>query len=189
MKNIWVLFVVLCYSGICLAEESNKWFVGLGIGISKYKESSLSENDELISFSGGYTFNDIFSVEAGYIDLGGVKARVVPDNLISLSQDTLSIDVKGFTVSSLFSWQMIDSLRLSAKLGLSSLDVNKQWSGGTFDDPDLASDTGGTETDVYAGVQLQYQVSESLSLGLNWDRYKIEGADIDGVYGRINIHF
>lgn len=78
---------------------------------------------------------------------------------------------------------------MSGKLGVAILDVNKQWSGGTVIDPNLANDTGGTETEIFFGAQLQYSFNESLSLELNWDRYEVEEVDVDGIYTKINIHF
>lgn len=189
MEKIWVLLVAVSYSGLCLAEEEKPWFIGLGVGSAEYDEPAFSERDNLVSFSGGYVFNDIFSVEVSYIDLGSVESRTLPSGLISLTQDTLTLEAKGFTVASIFSWQVAAPLALSAKLGVSVWDIDKQWSGGTIIDNNLASDTGGTETDLFVGVQLQYKISESLSLGLNWDRYKVEDIDIDGTYAKINIHF
>lgn len=95
MKNMWILFVVLTYSSFGFAAEDNKWIIGLGIGSTKYQESVFSDSDNLVSISGGYIYSDAFSIEAGYIDLGSVMDRVVPDDVISINQDTLSLEAKG----------------------------------------------------------------------------------------------
>ncbi len=198
MKKIWILIVAVSHSGICLAEDSNQWFVGFGIGSAEYERSafsqferpsSFSDSDALISLSGGYVFNEVFSVEAGYIDLGSVEDRLLSDDEVSVGPDTLFLEAHGITVSSKFSWQLTAPLALSAKLGVSVFDVDKQWSGGFVFDPDLASDTGGTETNVFFGVQLQYKLSDSWSLGLNWDRYDVEEIDVDGIYVNAGFHF
>jgi hypothetical protein len=189
VKNAWFLFIAVSYSSICFAGEDNKWFIGLGVGNAAYENSVFSENDDLIFFSGGHAFNEIFSVEIGYIDLGGVKGRLLPNDVISLTQDTLSLDAKGFTVASKFSWEVALPLVLSAKVGVSVLDIDKRWSGGTLVDTSLANDTGGTETEFFLGAQLQYKISESFSVELNWDRYEVEGINVDGVYAKTNIHF
>jgi len=189
MKNTCLLFIVVSCSSACFAEEDSKWFIGLGAGNSEYEDSAFSEKDDLISFSGGYVFNEFISVEAGYIDLGNVRDRVLPDDIISLTQDTLSLDAKGFTVASKFSWEVAHRLVLSAKAGVSVLDIDKRWSGGILVDTSLSNDTGGTETDFFLGVQFQYKVSESFSMELNWDRYEVEGIDVDGIYVKANIHF
>ena len=188
MKKIWLIFIVVIQSGFCLADDKN-WYVGLGIGNAKYKESSFSENDNLFSISGGYVFNDFISVDASYIDLGNVKGSVINEDAISLVQDVLALDAKGFTVASVYSWQLTTPLTLSAKLGVSVFDLNKKWSGGTFVDPILAADTGGSEVDLFVGAQLQYMLSDTISLGLNWDRYQLDKTDVDGLYARIKFHF
>lgn len=189
VKNTWLLFIVVSCSSACFAGEDNEWFIGLGAGNAEYEDSTFSEKDDLISLSGGFVFNEFFSVEAGYIDLGGVEGRVLPDDVISLTQDTLSLDATGFTVASKFSWEVALPLVLSAKAGLSVLDIDKRWSGGTLINTSLVNDTGGTETEFFLGAQLQYKVSELFSIELNWDRYKVEGIDVDGIYAKTNIHF
>ena len=189
MKNTLLLFIAVSYSNVCFAGEDNKWFIGLGVGNSQYEDSAFNEDDNLIFLSGGYVFSDVFSVEAGYIDLGSVKDRIFPDDVISLNQDTLSLEAQGFTIASRFSWKVTEPLALSAKLGVSILDIDKQWSGGTWFDTNLANDTGGTETELFFGIQLQYKISDPISLELNWDRYKVEEVDVDGIYAKVNIHF
>jgi len=114
---------------------------------------------------------------------------LLPNDVISLTQDTLSLDAKGFTVASKFSWEVALPLVLSAKVGVSVLDIDKRWSGGTLVDTSLANDTGGTETEFFLGAQLQYKISESFSVELNWDRYEVEGINVDGIYAKTNIHF
>ncbi len=188
MKKIWLLLVVVSYSGFCLADDRN-WYVGLGLGNAKYDESNFSENDNLFSLSGGFVFNDFISIDASYIDLGNVNGPTVNPDVISLIQDNLEIDANGFTVASVFNWQLTTPLTLSAKLGVSVFDINKKWSGGTVVDPILAADTGGSEVDLFFGAQLQYMLSDSVSLGLNWDRYQLDKTDIDGLYARIKFHF
>ncbi|HBC58221.1 MAG TPA: hypothetical protein DCZ03_13765 [Gammaproteobacteria bacterium] len=189
IKNILILSIAFSFSDMCFAEEDSKWFIGFGLGSAEYDGSNFSGSDNLISLSGGYIFSGIFSFEAGYIDLGNVKDRIIPDNVISIHPDTLSLEAQGFTIASKFSWEVAEPLALSAKLGVSILDIDKQWSGGTVFNSTLTNDTGGTETEFFFGAQLQYIVGEKLTIELNWDRYKVEDVDIDGIYGKVNIHF
>lgn len=189
MKNTWLLFIAVSSSNVCFAGEDNKWFIGLGAGNTEYQDSVFNEKDNLISMSGGYVFKENLSVEAGYIDLGTDRGTVFSDDLILLTQDTLSIEAKGVTIASKFSWEMALPIILSAKVGVSVLDIDIRWSGGTLINTNLANDTGGTETKFFLGAQLQYKVNESFSIDLNWDRYKVEGIDVDGIYAKANIHF
>lgn len=187
----WVLLFVSTVSGSCFAGEENKWFVGPGVGKANYSSGSFSSKDDadMSSVSAGYSYRDVFSVEVAYVDLGGVRERLLPDGVVSLDQDTLVLDVKGYTIASVLSMLVTDSAVFSGKLGVSVLDVEKRYSGGTFVNPVLANDTGGTETGIFTGFQLKYRMNESFSLGLNWDRFRSEEIDIDAVYGRVEIGF
>jgi hypothetical protein len=189
MKKAWILFMALSYTGASIAKEDHDWYIGAGVGKANFEDSYFSESDNLLSLSGGYIFSKFFAVEAGYVDLGSVKGSVLPDNFITLNQDTLSLDASGFVVASKFKWELSTSLELAAKAGVSVIDSDKRWSGGTLVDGSIANDTGGTAAELFLGVQIQYQVSERFSVQLNWDRYKIEEIDVDGVYAKVNFHF
>lgn len=189
MKKTYFLFIAIIFSNLCHANDDDKWFVGFGGGSAKYEGPIFKADDNLVMLSGGYVFSNIVSVEASYIDLGNVSDRVIPSNQISLTQDILTLEARGFTAASIFGWEIMESVTLSGKLGISILDIEKQWSGGTLIDADLANDIGGNEMKFFAGVQLKYQINESFSLGINWDRYEVENIDVDGIYASANIHF
>lgn len=191
MKPITLLLITaiaLIYSPQSFSKTKH-WLVGVGIGTANYKTATFDANDSLKVFSASYAFNEFFALQAGYIYLGEVKNRVVADNVISLTQDTVSLKAKGYTLSSVLSWQMADRLTISAKLGLAALDVSKQWSGGTLVDDVLANDTGATNTNMIMGLQLQYKMTQRIAVGINWDRYQIKDADIDGVYANVKLLF
>lgn len=186
MKQHLLLLPVLI-AGPCIADDN--WYVGIGAGIAEYDKGQFQPDDTLLQLSGGFRFNTVFAVEAAYVDLGDVQDRALPEDTVSLAQDTLAMDVRGIKVAPALRWEVLDSFFLSGRLGVAVLDIDKEWSGGTVVDPQLANDTGGTETEMFGGVRVQYSASDAVSVGLSWDRYEVEDIDVDGIYATIGYSF
>src|SRR6476619_1304874 len=56
--------------------QDHHMYMGAGVGQSKVNEGSYDDRDTAFSVFGGYDFNQYFSVEAGYADLGNLKSNV-----------------------------------------------------------------------------------------------------------------
>jgi hypothetical protein len=164
-------------------------YMGIGLGQAAYRDGLFKDSGTLATLYAGYRLTEQLSLELAYIDLGKAEDRVVPDGVISLTQDTLHLDVSAFTIAPALRQRILPSLEVSALAGLAVLDVQKTWWGGTVVDPVLAEDTGGIETQPFWGLRLLYEISGTQAVGMSWQHHEAEGVAIEAVYGSFQASF
>lgn len=189
MRKYWLLGIFVFGTSMLYADNQDKIVFGIGAGNAEYNKGAFNEDDKLETFSFGYEYSDFYSVELSYINLGQVTDRFFPPNVVTVTPDILSLESKGITLAPAFEFDFSDNWSFAARLGLSILDVEKQWLGGTVTDSFYLNDTGGTETEFFYGFRLQYDLDDSMSLEINWDNYEVESIDVDTVYAKINFYF
>lgn len=171
---------MLAASNMALAQASeDPWAIGLSAGQANYQYRAFDESDTALGLSVAYQATPWISFEAAYIDLGNVTGRILPDSMVSLVQDTLTLDARGLTLSSILHWQVASRWSLNARVGMSLLDIKKRWSGGTVVDPALAADTGGSETELTLGAHAAYSLTDEVEVHLGWQRLVVEETDVD----------
>ncbi len=189
MKKYWSLGIILLATSMLYAEEETQIYLGYGLGTAEYMKGAYADDDNLEMLALGYKYSDFYSVEFSYIDLGTVRDRYFPSNVVTITPDILQLDTKAITIAPAFEWDLSRNWSVSARAGLAILDTEKQWSGGTVIDDFYLNDTGGVDTDFFYGFRLQYHLSDDLSLELNWDNYDIESINVDTIYAKLNLYF
>lgn len=189
LKNLPLVGIFILSSSMLYAEEENQLYVGIGAGTADYQKGPFNDDDNLKTFSIGYDYSDFYSVEVSYLDLGTVSDRYFPNNVITVTPDTLMLDVKGLTIAPAFEFDLSPHWSVSARLGLAVLEFDKTWFGGTVIDDTYLYDDGVTETDFFYGFRLQYDMNDHTTFELNWDKYEVDSIDVDTVYAKLNFYF
>jgi OOP family OmpA-OmpF porin len=148
MKKI--ALAVLLSAFVAAPAVAADMYVGVNVGSAKIDASNL---DSTTSFAllGGYTFNQYFAAEVGYIDFG--------------SKDYSGFNVKSsaWSISGVGSYPFNEQFSVFAKLGIASTTV----------------DSGGTSTgksDLTYGIGGQFNVNKQVGIVLGYDVYKIGNA-------------
>jgi hypothetical protein len=178
--------ILVCAPALA-AEE--RWFVGAGAGLADFEKGNFSGDDRFLRAAGGWRLNPHLALEGAWIDVGEVSDTVRDPDGVAITQDTLTVRGRGLTLGPVLSWSPLAPVELSLRFGLSVLDVDRSWSGGTVIDPELAADTGSTDSAFFAGARIAGRLGQALWVGLNLDRYELEGVDVDATYVDVRIRF
>ena len=180
------------------AEDSN-WYGGASIGQSRAKidderiaarllssglTSSIVDDNRHTSYKlfGGYQLNKNFALEAGYFDLGqfGFTATTVPAGTL-----TGKIKLKGFNFDVVGSMPVADKFSVLGRLGLNYAKAQDEFaSTGVVNSPTTPSPSK-SSMNYKAGMGLQYDLSKSMGLRAEAERYRID--DAVGNKGDVNM--
>lgn len=171
--SVAVLLATAMIGSSVHAAEQNRFFVEAGVGMSSADTGingsgvSVDEDDVFFSIGAGYGFNNMFAMEAGYIDLGEVKVSV------PASAYTATGSADGFYFGPRLTLEITPQFDAYGRVGVLAWDAEVKDSNGFS-----ASDDG---TDVYFGIGAAYKISDQVSLGADWTRYtfKSDGEDLD----------
>lgn len=162
------------------------FFAEVGAGMTKVDTDvdnipgvSVDDEDMFFSIGGGYSFNKIFALEAGYTDLGEAE--------ISIPQIAYSatISADGFYFGPRLTLELSPKFEAYGRIGMFVWD-------GEFKDSDgySVSDDG---SDIYFGIGAAYKISDQVSLGADWTRFTVESdgdeADIDTFGAKLKFNF
>jgi OOP family OmpA-OmpF porin len=181
------LAVIAC--PYALAQNSG-WYSGASIGQSSAKiddarisssllgsgfsSSTITDDDRDTAYKlyGGYQYNRYLSLEGGYFDLGkfGFTATTVPAGTL-----TGTIKLRGLNLDLVGSMPMTERFSAFARLG-----VNYAEAADTFSGTGLVNvinpNPSKRETNLKAGLGLQYLITDSLALRGELERYRINDA-------------
>lgn len=162
------------------------FFAEVGVGMTKVDTDvdnipgvSVDDEDMFFSIGGGYSFNKMFALEAGYTDLGEAEISI-PSIAYSA---TISAD--GFYVGPRLTFELAPKFEAYGRIGMLVWD-------GEFKDSDgySVSDDG---SDIYFGIGAAYKISDQVSLGADWTRFTVESdgdeADIDTFGAKLKFNF
>lgn len=167
--------LVICAPGAQAADSRNAdagFYGGLGLGRSAtdLEAGSLGavtdERDGAWKAFGGYQFNRIFAIEAGYYDLGRASA--------ASTAGSATFDSTALQVSAVGTLPLTSQLGLLGKVGVARTDTDVI---GTVGAPFSTSDK---ETNPSYGLGLRYDATKTFGLRGEWERFQIGGAGIAG---------
>jgi OmpA-OmpF porin, OOP family len=144
---------------------------GQGLGVS-----SIDHRDRDTGYKvfGGYQFNRNFAVEAGFFDLGsfGYTATTVPAG--TLGGD---IRVKGLNLDLVGTWPLTDRLSALGRVGVTSSRTTGSFgASGAAGMPYANANPSQRGTNYKVGAGLAYAFTDSLSMRLEAERYRINDA-------------
>lgn len=185
MKTISALLLsAAALSPLAAHAEGGTWYAAIAIGQSTYDadkgdadrslnsagfaitDSSLDDSDTGYKIMGGYKFNDNLAVEAGYVDLGHAtyKVSVTGANAkLDLHAYGLSVDAVGTLP---FGAGFSGYLRAGLIAAWVESDVSATGSGGSASD-----DSTDSSVKPAAGVGLAYDLNETLTVRIEYERY------------------
>ena len=176
MKNIaWIIATTVAgLSAPCensqAAQEHAGLFINGNIGQSTVNEGLYDDNDTAYDVNAGYrwelTSNVVLGAEGGYVDLGRWSAKSSPVPAVEFLSDA---KLSGWSAGVTAHLNLTDNWYLSGRTGLFRAEIQ-----GDRLVAGLPLHTEGTSTSGYAGAAVGHDFSNNLSVGLNYDYYKVE---------------
>jgi opacity protein-like surface antigen len=151
------------------AADSSGFFINGNVGQSKLDADFFDDDDTAFGGNVGYRWllapSVLLGVEGGYTDLGKFKAEDSPSGI--------GAKLKGWNLGANGHFNMTDNWYVSGRAGWFRCDTDITTAFvGHFDD---------TSNGWYAGAGFGYDFNRNISLGLNYDHYKVDrnpGSDL-----------
>lgn len=212
MKTISaLLFSAVALSPLAAHAQDSNWYAVLSVGQSTFDvdksdfndvvndtglvtpaNSSLDDTDTGYKIQAGYTFNENFAVEGGYVDLGRMSYDTDIDRSAIISVHgaaSAELQAYGFNIDAVGILPLGSGFSLFGKVGAiiahteSDASVTATVSNGV-DSESVNEDAHKTETSLKptAGVGFSFDLTETLSARIEYERFfglKTEGDDVD----------
>ena len=148
------LIPLLALPGVALSQDIPGWYIGFGIGQSKFKGACCDDTDTAGKILGGYQFSRNFDFELGYADLGQAKSGNV------------TFGAKGFEATGVGMLPLGRGFSALARGGLFIWNADLKTPGSSVD---------ATGTDLTYGLGLKFDFNRDFSARVEWQRYKDVG--------------
>jgi OOP family OmpA-OmpF porin len=163
-----------------VAVADGTWYVGASIGSTNLDNGvdgfQLDSDSTAKRFYGGYSFNEHFSVDGGYLDLGQFDTFVdSAGNPIQISEDA-----DGFLFAATGSIPLSDKLSLYGRLGAFFWDGESLI--GNVDD-------NVSDVNAHLAVGIRAIVYKNLSITADWSRFDLDGTTADLVAIGLQVGF
>ncbi|MCK4586800.1 MAG: outer membrane beta-barrel protein [Gammaproteobacteria bacterium] len=149
----------------CLASGANAEgiYAGISLGNASPEDSAF---DSAVGWKlfGGYEVNNNLAIEGGYTSFGEMDGPTI-------FGFSTSVEPTGFELAAIGSYPINDQFSFFGKLGFLAWDFKVNIDG-------LGSDST-TGTDIFFGLGGKYNLSNNLDLRATWERYTVEGDNID----------
>ena len=152
-------------------------FIGASVGQASYDMtcpagSTCDDTDTAWKIYGGLEVNEYISMEAGYVNLGKFEASgTTEDGPVSATAE-----VHGMRIQVIGSYAINPSFSLIGRGGMNILNLEKN---GTIAAP--TNNVGDTDVAWSLGLGAQFNLSESVGLRAEWERYfKVGDEDTTG---------
>ncbi|MCU4674704.1 porin family protein [Catenovulum sp. 2E275] len=162
----------LLLSGLAHADSStgvdhNGLYVGAGYGLLKVKgDDEFDDEDNAVNVFAGLQFNQILSIEGGYIDFG------------EYGNDVFNSSVDGYTLALKAGIPLHERITLYAKGG-------QLWWQSDLSNTNDSEDVDGQ--DLFYGVGASFALTESWDLNLEYTRFDLEfERDEIGIFAEID---
>jgi len=147
---------------------------------------SCDDSDTVYKFFGGYMFNQNFGVELSYNILGEVNASFSDSETSDYA--SFSAEPTAVGLALVGSISVSDKFSLFGKVGYANWDVDIKvavdMEGEVFSESESEGDS-----DVFYGFGGKYRYSESIGLRLEWERFDLDGLDVDAISVGFQLHF
>lgn len=165
--------------------------------------TTIDDTDITASIGMGVELSDYVALEAGYVLLGETSLSTSSPVSETLYGSTVTIDgtfavgVDGFTLGVKGQLPVSDEMSIFGRFGLYKWSSDAKFSGSvtidgsTYSGSTIASLDDGT--DPYFGVGIAYNVTEDITLDVNWTRYVLEvlseSLDVDTLNVGVSFNF
>jgi len=166
--------------GFALARSPG-WFVEGEVGnvdaSGVISDFTFDNDDTGWSFGFGYSFNEYFSLQAGYSDMGSYLGTDCPPPLLCLVTNFEDIDLTGWSAAATASWPLGNNFELFGTVGAMYWDADFS----TFNHLNDSS------TDLLYGVGAAWWPSEHWRLSLSYEA--VDFADLESILAGLRYQF
>ena len=143
-------------------------------------------------FNVGFDVTSNFAIKAGYMDLNEASndtnsAIADPSILGYQSNKSLSNTAEGFSLGSVYRYNVTDALGFTGSVGVFNWESNLDGQSFNGNVQGVSDQTGGT--DIYFGLGGGYQLTNDVSLSIEWEHYKLNDENTDMLSIGVNYHF
>lgn len=193
-KSMGILALAITATGFASSASAAGGYIFADVGRSDFDVGSepnisVDDTDTLYGVGLGYSFNDYFSIEAGFADLGETSASSrgpISANLYGSNvtiDGKIALDANGFFYGIRGDLPITESFNLFARLGMLHWQSDADVSGTVTIDGTSSSGSFSENiddgTDPYVGIGADYGITDHVSLNAQWNRYMLEVADED----------
>jgi OOP family OmpA-OmpF porin len=176
--GVLVMAAASCASATALAQDGRA-YLGFALGQSQADldctgTTSCEDSDTAWKVFGGYAFNRHFALEAGYANLGEASASVPAFGGIPAAD--VAIETTAFELVGVGLLPLAERFSVYGKLGLYRADTEVRVSFAGLGSVSRSDDN----TDLTFGLGLRYDVTPSLGVRAEWQRYSDVSADAFG---------
>jgi OmpA-OmpF porin, OOP family len=149
-----------------LADDAAGFYVGAGIGEAHNKSGEFDGSDTAFQIFGGYSFNEHFALELGYVDAGTQDDRI--------GDLELENESSGIVVSALAAVPVGPIVSLYGKVGYAFYDASARMRLGNLQESESASDE-----DALYGVGVELAVLRGLRLRAEYEIVDVNDGDFE----------
>jgi OOP family OmpA-OmpF porin len=152
-------------SQLAMADDSG-FYVGATVGQSRQAFSEFADTGDAFRLFGGWSFNNYFAVEGGYVD-GGTQSDRVGNLDVDISSD-------GFFVEGLAKWPIGNIAAPYVKLGYVFYDATTTLSNGNQSFSDSEGDA-----DFIFGGGVDFKIGPHFRLRLEYEKINLPDSAFD----------
>lgn len=180
------LIVFLLSSTVARADD-NSFYMGIAGGSAQVEGETVQEfgvlpgqslNDDTDSYGvyAGYKLNDYFGFELEYMDLDDARKTYLldPDVVyIVAPNDTITTNIQGIKLSSLFEYPFTDGFGIYGKLGMARVTMeNDLFIGAAGPGQNLSAySSSDSEVQIIYGAGLRFELVDRLNLKIEWEKF------------------
>lgn len=197
------LLALTCSFSVLAADNSSNWYDSTVTSEQTSGEiveeltttvTNIAADDSRIGWklNVGFDVTNNVAIEAGYMDLNdtsGEMNTVVsnPERFFNNAKKIHPNSAEGFTLGSVYHYNITDNIDLTGSVGLFNWEGDAQTQS-LNSNPSIGSDDL-KGTDLYFGLGGGYQLSQDVTLSIEWERYQLDDDNAQMWSIGVNYHF
>ena len=180
---------------VIAAEDDTAWYIGTALGQVTSDRTAAELGTELTStgvnvtnisvddsrigwkLNVGFDITRNVAIEAGYMDLNDVSVEMNavvsdPELFFNNAQKIHPNSADGFTLGSVYRYNITDNIGLTGSVGLFNWEGD--FSTQSLNTNQTIGNDGTKGTDLYFGVGGGYQLSQDVTLSIEWEHYQLD---------------
>ncbi|MCJ8268080.1 MAG: porin family protein [Psychrosphaera sp.] len=195
---------------VIAAEDDTAWYIGTALGQVTSDRTAAELGTELTStgvnvtnisvddsrigwkLNVGFDITRNVAIEAGYMDLNDVSVEMNavvsdPELFFNNAQKIHPNSADGFTLGSVYRYNITDNIGLTGSVGLFNWEGD--FSTQSLNTNQTIGNDGTKGTDLYFGVGGGYQLSQDVTLSIEWEQYQLDNDKAEMWSIGLNYHF
>lgn len=177
LGRILVLFSLGAALAAASAPAAAQYYAGASLGpttvdLCDVRLTGCEDDGTGLKLFAGSVINQNLAVELAWVDLGELEESTLGG--------PLRLEIKGIQVAALGSLPLSPRWRAFGKVGLYLWDRRARGPGGSFNDDG---------TNIMFGVGGAWNIRRDIDLRLEWERFDIDGDDIDMLSAGVQLSF